>query len=379
MDVPFRIRYILEELRPESRAVLAALSILTRIARHSLASAKAIVEFPRLIESILKFFLPKDWQTLSRAQGNGVADNLYGLPVRQALRLARVIASWTPEMARRLVSEFSLLESIKIYVAMETADLKLPTQEGLLLVLDCYHTWRTLLRQGVGVEDFIEFFPVWIRQLRSFQSSVSMEGAGNSANVKFSHQLGTSMFLMMEAFVGVCCRSGEQLHFGQVGGLREVIEMCVAKWSWQLRQTTELIPESSACLLAAALHFLATFFSHWVDSQTSSHLDNLCSSHVLPLLHSTQLDELACLLAKHSNLISNLRPHHRCPDALPSLNATSLDGQVVPVLLPCTPFPLPTSIFRLLRVWEKKSTTNKVKRYFNFSLTLANKVLPLTY
>lgn len=366
MDVLLRLRYILEEIQPESRGVLAALSILTRIARHSFESARAIIDFPRLFKSIFKFFLPKDWQTLSRAQGSEVADSIYGLPVRQALRLIQVVASWKAELARRLVNEFAILETIKIYIAMETANLKLPTKEGLLLVLDCYHTWRTLLRQGVGIEDFIDFYPVWIPQLRLFQSSVSIEGAENSSNVKFSHQLGTSMLLMMEAFVGVCCRSetGQHLHFGQVGGLREIIELCVAKWSWQQRQSTDPMPESSTCLLAAAFHFLATFYTHWVDSQTSSHLDNFCSSHVLPFLHSEQMNVLNCRLIKHSNFITTSKPCLRSPDALPCLNATVVDGQTVPVILPSTPFPLLTAIFRLLRVWEKKSDAHKVTRAF---------------
>ena len=362
MDIPWRIRYILEEIRPEARAVVASLEILTRIARHSPDAAQSVLDCPRLMESIFNFFLPVDWHSLNRNRDQGATDNVYGLPVRQVLRLARVIASWNIELATRLVSKYSLLESIKIYVAMDTAELRLPTQEALLLVLDCYHTWRTLLRQGIGMQSFLDFYPAWFPQLLFYQKSVSMDGTATGSNVRFSHQLGCSMLLLMEALLSMCCRSGNRQHVQvmQVGGLREVVEMCVAKWTWQLRQLTDPIPESAGCLLAAGIHLLATFYTHWNDPQASVLLDQLCTSHILPLLHSEPINELAKSLIRHSNLSSTLQSCLRNPETLPSVNATAMDGDLVPILAPSSPFPLFTSIFRLLRIWKTKCVSSKV-------------------
>lgn len=206
MDVPRRISYILGKMRPDARGVLAALDILTRMARHSSDTAQSILDTPMLMSLIFRHFLPSDWSSF-----NSLApDKVYGQPVRQALRLARVIAAWSPQLAGRLASEHpTLLRAIQLYVAADTAQLALlPGQEGLSLVLESYHTWRTLLRHGIGIQSFMDFFPAWFPQLQSFfNSSVSMEGpASVSSAGRFSHQLGAAMLWMMEALLDACCQ-----------------------------------------------------------------------------------------------------------------------------------------------------------------------------
>jgi len=88
----------------------------------------------------------------------------------------------------------------------ETALLDIPTQEGLQLVLDSYHLWRTLLRQGVGVQAFVDYQPAWIPQLLECRTSISIlpESGKETDKIRFSHQLGTAMLLMIEALLGVC-------------------------------------------------------------------------------------------------------------------------------------------------------------------------------
>lgn len=371
MDIPYRIRYILEYIRPDAPAVVAAFEILTRMARHSPEIAQSILDCPRLMDTIFHLFLPKDVTSLSYSQEQDGVNNVYGLPVRQALRLARVIASWNAELASTLVVKYPLLESIKIYVAMDTMQLNLPTLEALLLVLDSYHTWRVLLRQGVGIESFLEFYPVWFPQLQCYQSSISLDsGSSSTGNARFSHHLGSSLLLLMESLLSACCTSGscsgscsgdhKHLHIKQVGGLREAVEICVAKWTWQLRNITDPIPDSAGSLLAAGIHLLATFYKHWIDPQAAALLDKLCSSHILPLLHSEPMQELAKLQIRHSNLSSTLQSCQRVPESLPSVSATTVGGELIPIMVSSSPFPLFTSIFRLLRIWKDKSTSVQV-------------------
>ncbi len=136
-----------------------------------------------------------------------ILDNLYGRPVRQVLRLARVIVSWNRDLAVRLMAEYpQFLEAVKLYIMHETALLDVPTQEGLQLVLDSYHLWRTLLRQGVGVQAFVDYQPAWVPQLLECRTSISVlpESGRGTDNIRFSHQLGTAMLLMIEALLGVC-------------------------------------------------------------------------------------------------------------------------------------------------------------------------------
>ena len=373
MDVPWRIRYILEEIRPEARAVIAALEILTRMARHSPAVAESILDCPRLMDTIFCFFLPTNWASLNKSEEYQVEgiDNVYGSPVRQVLRLARVIASWNAELVTKLDTKYSLLESIRIYVTSNTIDLKLPTQEALLLVLDCCHTWRTFLQQGIGMQSFLELYSFWYPQLQYYQSSVSMDsGTSNNSNARFTHHFGASMLLLMEALLSTCCNSGscvgkcsgnhKHLHDKEIGGLRKMVEICVAKWAWQLREITFPVPDSAGCLLAAGIHLLATFYTHWIDPTAPSLLDALCNSHILPLLHSAPMKELANSLVSHSNLASTLESCSRFPESLPSVNATAVGGELIPIMASSSPFPLITSIFRLLRIWKVKGSSTQV-------------------
>lgn len=146
-----------------------------------------------------------------------------------------------------------------------------------------------------------------------------------------------------------------------MAGLREVVEQCVAKWSHQFRQLPPDPPEESSCgLLAAALNFLASFYAHWKDDpQAVTLLDQLCQTHVIPLLGCPGIAGLTSELIRHSNLVSNLRSCSRFPDSLPSVSPMAEGGELVPALSPPVPFPLPTAIFRLLRVWRTKSDSAK--------------------
>jgi hypothetical protein len=392
MRIPQRIRYILEVLKPEARAVLAAFDILTRMARHSVEAAKEIMNCPRLLDTIFTYFLPKVWTSVSEKEidenDSRMVDNLYGLPVRQALRLMRVIASWSPQFADKLTNQYKIFESIRIYVAIDSIQLnfvKLPTTEGLLLVIDSFHTWRTLLHQGFGLNVFVELYPIWCPILNYYFESISMEGGTESSNcnTRYSQQLGASMILMMEAFLKACCRLGTNPHILEVRGLYQILNMCTSKvleikilfflliipnrillqWSWQIQQSNEPIPESAGLLLASSIHFLITFYHHWTDPLAPSHLNELSEKYMLPLLHSSGVNQLATTLLRHSNVTSALQLYARYPESLPSVSPTVYGSDLVPVLSVPTPFPLLAATLKLLRAWRAKSERAKVYKY----------------
>ena len=276
------------------------------------------------------------------------------------LRLIRAMASWNGALANRLLTQYPLIETMVSYTAMDTAELNLPTQESLLLVLNSYHTWRVFLRHGLGVQEFIGFFPCLMKQLMYYQNSISMEDCKTESNTRFSHQLGTAIILMMECVLGLCCRGSKDLHFFHVSGLRSPIEFCMKKWAYQVRNLS-VIPQSAAAALAASIHFVTTFYSHWTDEeQAAPQLNRICLDSILPLLQSDSVTEMMKSLIVHSNFISTLAPCPSSVASLPSAWATVKGGQIVPVMLPSSPFQLPTAIFRLLRLWNKKCAPEQV-------------------
>ena len=68
-------------------------------------------------------------------------DSLYGVPVRQVLVLVRVLASWDSLLAASIQARYPILQAILSYLAEDMSMAQMPSREGLLLVVDSYHTW----------------------------------------------------------------------------------------------------------------------------------------------------------------------------------------------------------------------------------------------
>ena len=99
MSILPRLRYILEVCHPAVLAVHDILDILTRISQHSTQAANEVLRCPRLMETIFANFLPLSWKTSELKN-----DEVYGVPVSAAMRLARTVCCAGRHMAATLVS-----------------------------------------------------------------------------------------------------------------------------------------------------------------------------------------------------------------------------------------------------------------------------------
>lgn len=95
-----RLRYLLEVTCPGPSVVLDILAVLIRLARHSLESATRVLECPRLIETVVREFLPTSWSRMEV----GPTPSLHRVPCAPAMKLLRVLASAGRNIAARLVS-----------------------------------------------------------------------------------------------------------------------------------------------------------------------------------------------------------------------------------------------------------------------------------
>ena len=115
MDVLDRLAYVLETLRPSSQTtVINILRLLARMSRHSLESAAKIVEHKTLLTIVVRHFLPLTSPALSTASGN-----VYGTPVHHALKLVRVVMTWSRSFSSQILDKFDLGKKILCYISTE--------------------------------------------------------------------------------------------------------------------------------------------------------------------------------------------------------------------------------------------------------------------
>ncbi len=114
MDILDRLAYVLDILKPSSQTtVVNILRLLARLSRHSLASASKVVQHKTILSIVVRHFLPMS-SALSSTTGN-----VYGTPVHHALKLLRVLMSWSRNITSEILDRFDLGKKILCYIALE--------------------------------------------------------------------------------------------------------------------------------------------------------------------------------------------------------------------------------------------------------------------
>jgi len=115
MDVLDRLAYILETLRPTSQTTIVSIfRILIRMSRHSLGCAAKVLQHKTLLTVIVRNFLP-----LASALSSSSSNNVYGTPVHHALKLLRVLMSWSRNFTAEILNKFDVGKKILCYIAIE--------------------------------------------------------------------------------------------------------------------------------------------------------------------------------------------------------------------------------------------------------------------
>ncbi|KAM7157842.1 RNA polymerase II-associated protein 1 isoform 2-T3 [Molossus nigricans] len=302
-----RLRYVLEVTYPGPSVVLDILAVLIRLARHSLESATRVLECPRLIETIVREFLPTSWSPV----GLGPTPSLHKVPCAAAMKLLRVLASAGRNIAARLLSSFDLRSCLCRFLAEAPQELALPAEEAEMLNTESFRLWAVAASYGQGCD-------------------------------LYSDSAETSLLA-----------DPSLITWTQVSGLQPLVEPC-------LRQTLKLLPRPemwsalgpvpTACLL-----FLDAYYQAW--SQQSDlcpgdwlqDMERLSEELLLPLLSQPTLGSLWDSLGCCSPLC-NPQSYALAPEALPSLLSLGCTGRCPPLSLAgsASPFPVLTSLLSLL-------------------------------
>ncbi|XP_018908614.2 LOW QUALITY PROTEIN: RNA polymerase II-associated protein 1 [Bemisia tabaci] len=223
-DLLLRLRYILDELRPEPMEIVYVIKCLIRIVRHSYESTLLLIKCPGLLETVQKILLLQP-----------------GPHTIETLKFFRLIASHGNGLAYHLHEQKVLIEMALKFIAAEHEGNK---QSSVLLICECFHFWDTFIRYGIALNKISEFSFVIHKLLIFHLNSTSI----TSNELDISHCC--SLFVMLESAAAVNYHSVEEF-------VPTSVECC-RKWLTQLTSSCEV--DWFFCKLCGlVLRFLAVF------------------------------------------------------------------------------------------------------------------------
>ncbi|KAM4829813.1 RNA polymerase II-associated protein 1 [Thomomys bottae] len=355
-----RLRYVLEVTCPGPSVVLDTLAVLIRLARHSLESATRVLECPRLIETIVREFLPTSWSPV----GAGATPSLHRVPCAAAMKLLRVLASAGRNIAARLWSSFDLRSRLCRFIAQAPSELALPLEEAEALSTEAYRLWAVAASYGHGSDLYRELYPVLLRALQAVPTELGVHPLP-PLSVQRVASLLTLLTQLTLAASGIhpepisdsaeapVPATASSITWTQVSGLQPLVEPC-------LRQALKLLPRPerwnalgpvpTACLL-----FLGVYYQAWSQQPNLcpedwlQDMERLSEELLLPLLSQPPLGSLWDSV-RHYSPICNPLSCAPAAEALSSLVSLGCPGGRPPLSLagPASPFPCLTALLRLI-------------------------------
>uniref|UniRef100_A0A452IR37 Uncharacterized protein n=1 Tax=Gopherus agassizii TaxID=38772 RepID=A0A452IR37_9SAUR len=167
-----RLRYILEVVRPVPAIVLDILDILIRVARHSSEACSQLLACPRLIETIVREFLPVQWDPRVAEPGH-LLTSLHGVACATAMKLIRVLASGGRNATARLLNKFELKSRLSRFIAEDPQDLPLRREEAIRLSTEAFRLWAVAASCGQSCDLYRDLYPVLVKILQSLPHLLS--------------------------------------------------------------------------------------------------------------------------------------------------------------------------------------------------------------
>lgn len=354
-----RLRYVLEVTCPAPSVVLDVLAVLVRLARHSLESATRVLECPRLLETIVREFLPTSWSPV----GVGPTPSLHKVPCAAAMKLLRVLASAGRNIAARLLSSFDLRSRLCRFIAEVPQEMALPLEEAEMLNTEAFRLWAVAASYGQGGDLYRELYPVLMRALQAVPKELSTHPCQPLAMQRIASLLTVLTQLTLAAGSTAPKPSSEPaeaslsatpslITWTQVSGLQPLVEPC-------LRQTLELLPRPemwnalgpvpTACLL-----FLDAYYRSWSQQpglcpgDWLQDMERLSEELLLPLLSQSTLGSLWASLG-HCSPLCNPQSCAPAPEALRSLVSLGCTGgcPLLSLAGSASPFPFLTALLSL--------------------------------
>ncbi|NXX46372.1 RPAP1 protein, partial [Tricholaema leucomelas] len=366
--IQHRLRYILEVVRPVPTVVLDILHILTHIARHSSEACNQLLDCPRLIETIVREFLPTQWDT-QVAEPGCLRTILHGVPCATAMKFIRVLASGGRNATARLLNQFEMKSRLSRFVAEDPLDLLLPKEEAIRLSTEAFRLWAVAAGYGQACDLYRDLYSVLMRILQSLPDLLSSCSAKSSV-MEFSVQRAAAVVTLLTGVTQTAgytaelqaklnsSEDGEQIPpppvaWNQVSGLQPFLKTSLKKILQEISQTETwhiLQPLTTAYLIYLGVYYSACSQQPSVNPvDCLEELERLTFEVLQPLLSQPAIHNMWDLLRPCSALCNPLSCSP-APESVSSITSLSCIGGKPPLSLvgSKSPFPFLTALLFLI-------------------------------
>lgn len=365
-----RVRYILEVMRPVPLVVLEILEILIHVGRHSLEACCQILDCPRLVEAVIREFIPTQWNPKVAEPGQ-LLMSLHGVPCATAMKLMRVLASGGRHTAARLLNKFQMKSQLSRFVAEDPRDLSLRIEEAIRLSTEAFRLWAVSVGYGQACDLYRDLYPVLVKMLSSLSHLVS-NFQENKSTFELSVQRATAIVTLLTQVTQTAgCRAelqaqlsrsgpedGDQIPpppvtWSQVSGFRPIVETELKRCLKEISQKDTW--QALEPLTTAYVIYMGVYYSNCIEEPSVNPVDcleqaeHLTSDLLLPLLSQPAMHALWGMLRPCSALCNPLSCSP-VPESLPSIVSLSCTGGKPPMSLAGskTPFPFLTALLVLI-------------------------------
>uniref|UniRef100_A0A8D2PHG6 RNA polymerase II associated protein 1 n=1 Tax=Zosterops lateralis melanops TaxID=1220523 RepID=A0A8D2PHG6_ZOSLA len=359
--IQHRLRYILEVVRPVPTVVLDILHILTHIARHSSEACSQLLDCPRLIETIVREFLPTQWDP-KVAEPGFLLTSLHGVACASAMKFIRVLASGGRNATARLLNKFEMKSRLSRFIAESPLDVPLPREEAVRLSTEAFRLWAVAAAYGQACDLYSDLYPVLVRILQSLPELIS----GKSPVVELSVQRAAAVVTLLTHVTQTAGYTAElnnsedsepipppPIAWSQVSGLQPFLETSLKKILQQISQTETwqtLQPLTTACVIFLGVYYSAYSQQPLVNPvDCLEELESLTLEVLQPLLSQPAIDSMWDLLRPCSALCNPLSCSP-APESVGSIASLSCTGGKPPLSLvgSKSPFPFLTALLFLI-------------------------------
>ncbi|XP_056401558.1 RNA polymerase II-associated protein 1 [Hyla sarda] len=394
-----RLRYILEVVRPPALVVLQILDILTRVARHSAAACSQLLDCPRLMETVVREFLPMQWSMEMETDTPGPS-SLHGVPCAAAMKFLRVLASSGRHAAARLLNTFDMRSRLSRFVAQEPQDLPLVKGEAERLSTETFRFWAIAAGYGQACDLYRDLYPVLLGILQSFPTLITSCKGNTTPPTASIHRAAAVITLLSHVSQTAACTAEleAQLHstavdtesqippppvsWADITGLLPVVEGCLRRCLQEISHcdTWDLLQP----LTTTSINFMASYYK--AASRQPSLNTVLCNEEVekltdnvlLPFLRHAAVQSMWDSL-RSCSAVSNPLSCSPLPESVNSIVTLSCAGGKPSLSLPgkSSPYPILTAVLNLICsvtnihkglvskfsfIWEYKGLQNYLRK-----------------